>query len=284
MLKAWDARDADALAVAAEALCGVRAGKEGPEWFAFRDAVLPGKTNAERGRNLAVRWRLRERFAASRSFARELLAACEEELRGATARSSELGYGDLLRSARDLLRDRPDIAAEIGASFDVALVDEFQDTSRLQRDMILLLWQRDPLSRAPGALPRIADVRPHGLLVVGDRKQSIYAFRGADVGVFAEICVGLAGADARRQLGIGAGQTWEPEVPLADFVPLRHNRRGEPELLAFANELSAARFRPGDGPPQLYEIAYVPATEDLLPRRSGAARRRVRAKRGAVYT
>jgi ATP-dependent helicase/nuclease subunit A len=268
LLGAWEASDAGALEAALDGFITVRAStKDSPEareWFEFRDVVLSGKTLGERSKNLFSRWRLRAEFARAAAFARDLLVACEREIRSATERSSALGYGDLLRAARDLLRDRPDIAAEIGASLDVALIDELQDTSRLQRDLILLLWQRDPGARAAGALARVGEVRGQGLLVVGDRKQSIYAFRGADVSVFAEVCVGLAGAPARRALGIEAGRAWEPEEPAADFVPLRHNRRGEPELLLFANELSAQRFRPGE-PPELYEIAYVPQTEDLLP-------------------
>jgi ATP-dependent helicase/nuclease subunit A len=268
VVRAWEAGNARALPAALEAFITLRAStKDGPQaqaWFEYRSTALPGKTLGERAQGLAARWRLRGEFARAGGFAKDLLVACEREVRGAAARSSALGYGDLLRAARDLLRDRPDVAAEVGASLDVLLVDEVQDTSRLQRDMILLLWQKDPLARAAGAMPRVGDVRGHGLLLVGDRKQSIYAFRGADVSVFAELCVGLAGAPARRALGIGAGQTWEPETPAADLIPLRNNRRGEPELLAFANELSAQRFRPGE-PPELYEISYVPATEDLAP-------------------
>ncbi len=268
LLRAWDAGDEAALGPALEAFITVRSSPkdvaEAREWFDFRDAVLPGKTNPERARSLFARWRLRPEFGASARFVRDLLVACEREVRTAAGHASSLGYGDLLRAARDLLRDRPDVAAELGASLDVALIDEVQDTSRLQRDLLLLLWQRDPASRAPGTHPRIGEVRGEGLLVVGDRKQSIYAFRGADVSVFAEVCVGLAGSPARRALGIEAGRAWEPEEPRADFVALRHNRRGEPELLAFANELSAQRFRPGE-PAELYEIAYVPQTEDLLP-------------------
>ncbi len=270
LLRAWEATDLGgslALGEALEAFVGVRAtAKDGPEareWFEFRDVSLPGKTLGERAKNLFAAWRLRGEFAATARFVRDLLVACEREIRSAVDRTSTLGYGDLLRAARDLLRDRPDVAAEVGESLDVALIDELQDTSRLQRDLMLLLWQRDPGARAAGTIPRIGDVRGEGLLVVGDRKQSIYAFRGADVSVFAEVCVGLAGAPARRALGIDAGRTWEPEEPRADFVALRHNRRGEPELLAFANELSAQRFRPSE-PAELYEIAYVPQTEDLL--------------------
>ena len=113
-------------------------------------------------------------------------------------------------------------------------MDEFQDTSRLQRDLVSLLWARDE-ERKEGRVPTFQALRGHGLFVVGDRKQSIYGFRGADVGVFAELCVALAGEAARTGLGIPPGVTWEPEVPTADFVSLRHNRRGVPPLLAFAN-------------------------------------------------
>src|SRR5262245_42887571 len=107
-------------------------------------------------------------------------------------------------------------------------------------------------------------MREAGLPVVGDRKQSIYGFRGADVGGFAELAVGLAGAPAREALGIPVGVTWEPKEPLADFHALRHNRRSVPSILAFANAFSARRSQVGDPPPELFEIEYVPGTEDLL--------------------
>ncbi|HVH41661.1 MAG TPA: 3'-5' exonuclease, partial [Labilithrix sp.] len=130
--------------------------------------------------------------------------------------------------------------------------------------LLQLLWARSDARPPAGAIPPLSAMRPRGLLVVGDRKQSIYGFRGADVGVFAELAVGLAGAPARVALGIPAGVTWEPKDPLADFHALRHNRRSVPSILAFANAFSARRFQVGDPPPELFEIEYVPSTEDLL--------------------
>jgi ATP-dependent helicase/nuclease subunit A len=173
-----------------------------------------------------------------------------------------LGFGDVLRVARDVLRDHREVACEVGRSLDVLLVDEFQDTSRLQRDLVQLLWAEDE-RRVSGAIPHIGDARRHGLFVVGDRKQSIYGFRGADVSVFAELCVGLAGAPAREALGIVAGAAWEPDPPLADFVSLRHNRRGNGALLAFANAFSRERFKVREPPAELFEIEYRGETEDL---------------------
>ena len=234
------------------------------EFFAFRDA-LPKAKNAERGIQLVRMWRARPLFAKTAHAARELLVECDREIRRTRNRASSLGFADVLRAARDVLRDNPHIAAEMGSEIDALLVDEFQDTSRLQRELVQLLWEREPRSRRPGTIPSISSLRETGLFVVGDRKQSIYGFRGADVSVFADFCVGLAGDKARVALGMdGAGGNEEVFGPaLADFVPLRENRRGADELLAFANEFSRICLVSSGALP--FEVNYVPRTEDLLP-------------------
>jgi ATP-dependent helicase/nuclease subunit A len=265
---AYASGDEAATEDAAATLTAVAArGARGPEaeaFFAFRSGLM-GVTNADKGRGLARLWRTRGRIVPCASLARTLLLESEEVMAREALREGILSFGDVLRAARDVLRDRPDVAARVGASIDALLVDEFQDTSRLQRDLVLLLWEQDPAARRPGTLAKLPGVRPRGLLVVGDRKQSIYGFRGADVAVFAELCVGLAGTRAREALGIEPGAVWEPEQPAADFVALRHNRRGADELLTFANAYSRVRLRAAASPPELFEIDYVPATEDLLP-------------------
>jgi ATP-dependent helicase/nuclease subunit A len=224
-----------------------------------------GKTNEHRARVFAQLFAARHEIARSARFARELLTACDAEIRASFARESALDFGGVLRAARDALRDHPGVASAVGARYDALLVDEFQDTSRLQRQIVELLWERDPLARAPGTDARLADVRPAGLFVVGDRKQSIYSFRGADVGVFTDLCVGLAGAAAREALGVPPDVGVRGGETLADFVALRHNRRAVAPLLAFANAFSARRLVPADSTPKLYEIAYAAATEDLAP-------------------
>ncbi|HEY6134811.1 MAG TPA: ATP-dependent helicase, partial [Rubrivivax sp.] len=74
-----------------------------------------------------------------------------------------LDYDDLLLYWQQLVAE-PALAAAIGARFDHVLVDEYQDTNRLQAAILLAL---KPDGR--------------GLTVVGDDAQSIYAFRAADV-------------------------------------------------------------------------------------------------------
>jgi DNA helicase-2/ATP-dependent DNA helicase PcrA len=81
----------------------------------------------------------------------------------AKQRQSVLDYDDLLLYWAQMVSD-PDLAAELGGMFDHVLVDEYQDTNRLQSSILL------------GLKPNGA-----GLTVVGDDAQSIYAFRGASV-------------------------------------------------------------------------------------------------------
>jgi DNA helicase-2/ATP-dependent DNA helicase PcrA len=97
-------------------------------------------------------------------------AAHEAALRGlfagyveAKQRHSVLDYDDLLLYFAKALAE-PEIAAEIASRFDHLLVDEYQDTNRLQAEIALRL--------RPGG---------RGLTVVGDDAQSIYSFRAATV-------------------------------------------------------------------------------------------------------
>jgi DNA helicase II / ATP-dependent DNA helicase PcrA len=94
----------------------------------------------------------------------------EEALRGlfaayveAKQRQNVLDYDDLLLYFAQMMQEQ-DIAAEVAARFDHLLVDEYQDTNRLQGEIVLALRPRG-----------------RGLTVVGDDAQSIYSFRAATV-------------------------------------------------------------------------------------------------------
>jgi ATP-dependent helicase/nuclease subunit A len=91
-----------------------------------------------------------------------------------------LDFDDLIARAKDLLTD-PGLAAwvlyRLDGSIDHILVDEAQDTSPEQWQLIEALAAE--LIAGEGASPR-----PRSLFVVGDKKQSIYSFQGADVAAF----------------------------------------------------------------------------------------------------
>jgi len=262
---AWDSSDLDRLEAAASDLCGVaargRAAESALAFFEFRGG-LAGANHPERGRNLVRLWRARDRIVPQAALLKAWLTRTQTALRASMLRDSVLGYADVLRAARDILATEATASRDLGKGLDAFLIDEFQDTSRVQREIVELAWQ-DHARVEDDRLPRIARVRRRGLLVVGDRKQSIYAFRGADVGSFAELCIGLAGRPARDALRIAPGRVWEPEEPVADFVALRENRRSAPEILTFVNAYSKLRLVASSEPAELYEIQYAPAIEDL---------------------
>jgi exodeoxyribonuclease V beta subunit len=84
-------------------------------------------------------------------------------------RRAEMGFDDLLTRLRDALRrpgSGPRLAALIRRQFPVALIDEFQDTDPVQYEIFRTVYQgREDIA----------------LILIGDPKQAIYAFRGADI-------------------------------------------------------------------------------------------------------
>lgn len=199
---------------------------------------------------------------------RDFLCDVRSERRARALRTGRIGFGDVLRMAKDLLQRDVEFARRIGARFDVLVVDEFQDTSPLQRELLALLWEDPRHARAAGQPATLDHVRPRGLAVVGDRKQAIYGFRGADVAVFGDVAVALAGDQAARALRL-------PESGregTARFAALRDNYRSAPALLQFVNRLSARCLQPSDTPRASYEIEYSPEIEDLQVPKARAAR------------
>ncbi len=227
----------------------------------FVDALGTEK-KSERARAFLELARRRDELAPVAEQFRTLAVAAQTLYRQRLTDLGALDFGEVQRRVRDLLRDAPEVAREVGARFDLLLVDEFQDTSPVQGEMVRLLWQRADLPHRPGHVPELSELRPRGLFIVGDRKQSIYGFRGADASIFAAFCVGLAGEPARLALGIARQVVWEPEAPSADFLSLTANRRSTEPLLRIINPFSARVFRP-EVPIAAYEVAYNPETEDL---------------------
>ena len=88
-----------------------------------------------------------------------------------TAKLSQgmLDFNDLQLKTRDLLRDNKKIRAELVGRHQYYMVDEFQDTNEVQYELVMLLTD---------------ELKSANLFIVGDPKQSIYGFRGADVRVF----------------------------------------------------------------------------------------------------
>jgi ATP-dependent helicase/nuclease subunit A len=219
-----------------------------------------GDNKADRAQRLARFLHFAEELEQNSAGVGRLISRAQARLYSERAARGGFGFGDLLRGARDALRDRPELAAASAASIDLLLVDEFQDTSRVQRDLVLLLRERPDAARArrAGSLPSTRTLLPNGLVVVGDRKQSIYGFRGADVSVFAEFAAELAGARAATALEL-RGVEVNPD-PVADFHSLKHNYRSQAAIIEAVNLIAEHDFE--SRPTYPYQVRY--AEEEAL--------------------
>jgi ATP-dependent helicase/nuclease subunit A len=93
-----------------------------------------------------------------------------------------IGFDDMLRKTRDLLRDRPDVRKRFQQRFDTLMLDEFQDTDPLQAEIAFFLAE-DPQGPQAKSWDEVK-IGPGRLFLVGDPKQSIYRFRRADLDVY----------------------------------------------------------------------------------------------------
>ena len=221
----------------------------------LRDAFLTRQGDARKSFPLDTRAgapakrRYRQAAAALAPAVRDVLRAFERDVNVVLARAVRVLFGvvvteyqralrsralldfaDVLQRAVDLLRQMDEFAQSrfrLESRYHHVLVDEFQDTSRNQWELVSLLVQ----SWGEGS-GLVADAPlPPTIFVVGDRKQSIYRFRDADVATFREATeeiAGLrAGGDVRRSIS--------------------HSFRAVPGLLGFVNDLFAAIGGGGPG-------------------------------------
>jgi ATP-dependent helicase/nuclease subunit A len=98
--------------------------------------------------------------------------------------SGWIAFDGLLARAKTLLRDHPAVRARIKQTYRAILVDEFQDTDPVQYEIILYLGERAGSHQTSW---HDVDLEPGKLFIVGDPKQSIYAFRRADIEAFERV-------------------------------------------------------------------------------------------------
>ena len=134
------------------------------------------------------------------------------------ANRNQMTFSRMITGLAEALADEQ-YAQQIRGLFRYALVDEFQDTDAVQWNIFHKLFLSEPSSSR--------------LIVVGDPKQAIYKFRGADVFVY------LSARRKLERLGAIMGQ-------------LATNYRSSPALLAFQNSVFSA-----DGPASVWRSAQI---------------------------
>jgi len=149
-----------------------------------------------------------------RDLLQELLTTFDRAYRTAKDAASALDFEDLQLYTRELLRSDTQVLERERLHFRSLMVDEFQDTNRLQCEII------DLLAGEVGAASSAGAGGVEELFFVGDEFQSIYRFRHADVDVFRE---------RRTQAGERVRK-------------LTHNYRSRPEVLGVINYLFERDF------------------------------------------
>jgi ATP-dependent helicase/nuclease subunit A len=155
---------------------------------------------------------------------RRMFAIALEQYRRALEERSVLDFSDVLERALGLLRQMDEFSQSrfrLEARYHHVLVDEFQDTSRAQWELVSLLVQAWSEGLGVATNPSI--------FVVGDRKQSIYRFRDADVSMLEEAATFIDGLrpDSRSRRSIA------------------RSFRAVPELLHFVNDVFTEMTQPG---------------------------------------
>jgi ATP-dependent helicase/nuclease subunit A len=142
-----------------------------------------------------------------------------------------LDFDDLLYRARDLLRDHREVRTDVVRRLALLMVDELQDTDAVQVELVRLLCGKR--------------LKRGGLFIVGDHKQSIYRFRGAEPQVFHRL---------------------REELPAEGRQSLTVNFRSQPAILDFVNALFADAMGDGYEPlrSNFQQLTPTPAVELLL--------------------
>lgn len=108
-------------------------------------------------------------------FIRRAVADIEKRLKTKQSLAGEMDFADLIENLHRALQKGEDVplARMIKKQYKVALIDEFQDTDKKQWDIFYTLF-----GQGDG----------HNFFLIGDPKQSIYGFRGADLEIYFEAC------------------------------------------------------------------------------------------------
>ncbi|MFA6785293.1 MAG: UvrD-helicase domain-containing protein, partial [Sphaerochaeta sp.] len=123
----------------------------------------------------------KESLASVVEFVSSYIEAYQKEKR----KSAVLTFSDVSSLAVEILKNNTSLRGYFKAKFRYIMIDEFQDNNQQQKDLLYLLAEKQELCSKD--LPLAGDLQPDKLFFVGDEKQSIYRFRGADVRVFKEL-------------------------------------------------------------------------------------------------
>ena len=123
--------------------------------------VFTGKDAANHKKNI-------EKYKKARFYG-NILKSLYQAWQLEKSQNKQQSFNDMIRNVREAVCEKNSaLKKELQKKYDVAIIDEFQDTNQQQWDIFREVFKNEN----------------HSLIVVGDPKQSIYAFQGADVNVY----------------------------------------------------------------------------------------------------
>lgn len=132
--------------------------------------------------------------------------------------AASLDFDDLLNAALSMLQKYPDVRKALSERYKHILVDEYQDTDPVQTEIFMLL------AFDQNEEGEFTVARPGSLFMVGDPKQAIYRFRGADVGTYVAMRDRMKAHDPDSLISIFVN--FRSQEPILEYV----NQTFEPVL------------------------------------------------------
>ncbi len=176
----------------------------------------------------------------------EALLELKEKIFYEKRRTGVLNFSDVANLSVDILKNNKDVRTFMKNKFKFIMIDEFQDNNELQKNLLFLLSEKyDELG---DDIPTIDHIESQKLFFVGDEKQSIYRFRGADVSVFKSLSSEIAEHGGKK-------------------LSLETNYRSEPDLIKFFNNIFPA-IMANDGEEyeaEFEELGYRAPTKGVKP-------------------
>lgn len=127
-------------------------------------------------------------FEYNKTYLESFFPLLDELQKEYISKKKQLGiltFGDVSRLATDALIEDTELRRFYKENTELIMIDEFQDNNELQRDLLFLIAEN--IDRAEKSVPKPEELCSGKLFFVGDEKQSIYAYRGADVSAFRKL-------------------------------------------------------------------------------------------------
>jgi len=183
-----------------------------------------------------------DRLASVIGFVREYVEAYQAEKR----KTGILTFSDVSSLAVEILKENLPLRAYFKSKYRYIMIDEFQDNNEQQKELLYLLAEREDLNS--DGIPDSSSLKADKLFFVGDEKQSIYRFRGADVRVFKHLSQELESVGGKA-------------------LSLDTNYRSEPALIELFNRMFPSVMQ-NEGEPyeaDFTSLGFRDPTEGITP-------------------